>query len=298
VIGDDVAMIGNDLFKVYYEVVAILQGVGISKSKGFHMETQLLDNPLTSGQLNLPHTAELAKRIFCDGNEITIVPPDEVFTSFESPTQMPDLYVSLKKRGYPIPEDHILMPGLSSLCRHKKTALLLLTNPLVRALSLTRDSVDMAPWNTLPWYKPGFSEVKFEQDFIKVLRGQIIAVLLKVITGINQWFMLATKSGSTKVKAWRYDSETQGLVIYLVAEKVTGLLNKAISNKKIAEVFPEGKPVNWKSLKDMLGSFQVSFEIELLFKEQDIHKRVERPHFVNTIILKVIKEILKVEERS
>jgi hypothetical protein len=297
IIGDDVAMRGNDLFKIYYELVAVVQGVGISKVKGFHMETQNHDDILSSGNKGiLPHTAEIAKRIFCSGSEITVVPTDEVFTSFESPIQMPDLLASLEKRGYPLPDDHILLPGLSSLCHHKKTALLLLTNPLVRAPSrVTRAGESSSPLDSLPWYKPGFDVEKFKLAFTKVLRGQITTVLLRVITSINKWFMLAISDSKTKVKSWSYESETQGLLVYLVAEKIRGTLDRAVSDKEIAKAFPEGEPVNWVSLKKLLGSFQVVFEVEHLFKENDISKHQELPRFVNSLILKVIKATLEAE---
>jgi len=297
VIGDDVALNGTNLFSIYRVLVEVLQGVGISKAKGFHMETQTEDNPIPSDTYSgKSYTAELAKRVFCNGREITVVPPDEVFTSLGSPSQMPDLLASLQKRGYLVSDDHAFLPGLASLCLHKKQALLLMTNPLSDApiKGVTPAAMDQAPWNRLYWYQPGFNVEHFKMSFIKVLRGQLIAVLSRTLVAVNDFIRYSLKNEGTNVKAWCYDSEAQAFLLTLIALHIIEKLEKAVA--KSDDLFSKGRPLQWDTFKEYLKDLQVVFEIGDILQDKPKPKHLDQQPFINTIIYKVIKESIKVDE--
>jgi hypothetical protein len=293
VIGDDVSMKGTYLFLVYQQVVGAVQGVGISKVKGYHKETQTLDNCIPFETNNdFMHTAELAKRVFCNGYEITIVPPDEVKTSLEEPIQFPEILKSLKKRGYPEIEIKDL-PSLSALCCHKRLALLLSTNPITQCplfKGVTPGISDTDPWKSIPWFKPGFDVEKFKLLFIKTLKEEIITVLLSVTTSVNKWITLALTGGEQKVKGWVYTCETQGLLLFLIAERCKNTLSELLKESEVDNVFVQEGEINPIFLKKYIGQLQIIFDIDLLFKEENINKEVSRRYFTNSIISKVLRK--------
>jgi hypothetical protein len=303
VIGDDVSMKGTDLFNIYKEYVGTVQGVGISKVKGYHMETQTSDNPIPDIQVDFMHTAELAKRVFCNGQEITPVPPNEVLTAFEDSSQFPDLLSSLKKRGYP----EILMEKLPALCtlsHDKHTALLLATNPMETLLydySDIGNIVDIGsdPWNKLPWFKSGFDKEQFELIFVEVLRERLLATSDSVTGNLTEWFELAEKEGEVKVKDWVYISEAQGLLIKKIAIKCITLLQSWYSDEVYQDMFLsfEGE-IPYKQLKDYLGKLQVLFDIDTLFKEGNIARERKPREFANMLIGEVLSRSASISSEA
>jgi hypothetical protein len=301
VIGDDVSMKGSDLFDVYQEIVEVVQGVGISKSKGYHKDTQHLDNPLLVGDetVKFMHTAELAKRVFCNGQEITVVPTDEVLTSFVDPSQFPELLKSLDRRGYPELKFADL-PALTSLCHHRRLALLLSTNPITGCahfIGVTPPEKGHALLDELIWFQPDFDVSKFKLAFIKQLKVRLIKTLSSAVTNLNDWFKLAITEGEVKVKDWVYASESQGLAIFLVTQKCRDTLEKLMDEKHLTEVFPKGE-INISTLRKYLGEMQTLFEVDLLFKEGNISRERSRKVFINILIAKVLRETVRTTEAA
>lgn len=292
VLGDDVSMLGTDLFKIYYELVCVLQGIGISKAKGFHAETQNNRNALPSNFSNSPTTAEFAKRIFYCGQEMTVVPPDELLNSFESPQQFPELLDSIVKRGYPELSDSDL-PSLTSLCFHKKQALLLATNPLRRCpRRVTPAHCESDIYSRLPWYKPGFDEDSFKRIFFATLKERLIGILGSVLGNINKWIMFSYTNPEIRVKAWVYESETQSLLIRNTATRLAGIVADCVDE---AEKVFKGDPTNWKGASEFLQSLQVIFEIDYLFKEKKISKKpFSHRYYSNKLFDAVLREAIKV----
>lgn len=291
VVGDDVCMDGADLFSIYRVLVGTVQGVGISKSKGFHQETQHMDNPLTRQGIPLSMTtAEFTKRVFCCGHEMTVIPPDELFGSFESPNQFPEMIDSLKSRTYPITFDATSIPALTSLCRHRKQALLLAANPLRRCpLRVTPIIVSSFPSST-PWYQPGFKVAFFKQRFFKLLKGQLVTTLSTVISCITSWFMLLGTGDSVKVKGWVYNSFAQARLLNHFATMAA----QAVSDKdeELTAMFKQ-RPVDWPQLKDSVRSLQTIFEVSYLLKEKVITRRVDAYHYSSKLLNKAVKEALE-----
>lgn len=301
IIGDDVAMLGTDLFRIYNELVSTMQGVGISKIKGYHSDTQNQQNPININDVRIKMTtAELAKRIFCGGYELTVIPSDELKSSFESPDQFPSLLYSLQKRGYPEIEVTSL-PSLSSLCFHKKTALLLMTAPISMCpRRVTHLIPDMSPLLSLPWYQPWFDEDLFIQIFIKKLRDQLITVLARVLGMINQWISYSIQDQETKVKTWTYECVSQLELIRFTAQKLAGTVVE--SDYKCQLVLSRKDKYTIEdihSIKEFLSELEVIFELEILLKERSPAKRRDKYYYTNKLMSKVIRETVKVvQERQ
>lgn len=292
VIGDDVTMNGTDLFRIYSELVGTIQGVGISKSKGFHKETQTRDNLIPElGFKDPPTTAEFAKRIFYNGQEISVIPPDELNSSFGSATQFPELLDNLEKRGYPIVINHDSIPSLTSLCLHKKLALILATNPLRRCpRGVTPVLSDSFLWNTVPWFNQGYNDKAFKKAYVKVLRGMLISTLMKTLQRINNWISFAVNAQNVKVKAWSYDSETQNQLIIHIAQQMAVLVSEsdeeAMKSLKVTGDL-------WLVAKKFLQSLQICFELEDLFKDAPNRKKIDRNRFTNRLLTESVRSALR-----
>ena len=100
------------------------------------------------------------------------------------------------------------------------------------------------------------------------------------------------KDGEVKVKSWCYTCESQALVIYLTSLLCKHTLENCLGDAQIQEIFPEQGDINITLLKKYVGSLQVIFEIDELFKEDDISREIPRRNFANLIINKVVRELL------
>lgn len=292
VIGDDVSMVGVDTFLIYKELVNKIQGVGISVSKGFHKTTQHQRN-LIPDLGNQPRVAELAKRVFYNGQEVSIIPPDEVITSLEDAVQFHNLLVSLKQRGYPEFEITSL-PALTSLCRHKKLALVLATfdEQLRAQIGVTQLALE-PPLSNVIWFKPDFDAEEFNETFFGVLMVQLKQVLNSVqghISNLIRLLMSPDTGVKTKVKGWVYTSKNLIRILEFVHRKSITLFQQATEGLDFDEIFLDDGTFDVTLLKKKIQGLQVVFEIEHLFGEKDISKHQSQGHFVNTFISKCIKE--------
>lgn len=291
IIGDDVSMNGSSLFLIYKELVGKLQGVGISKVKGFHKETQNHRNPIimtdNTGVYQMK-TAEFAKRIFCGGQEITVIPPDELFNSFEDATQFPELVFNMSKRGYP--DRDIDIPSLTSLCRHKKLALILVTNPLRPCPNwVTEVLKGSVLYKDIPWYKPWFSIAEFKIYYVETLQRLLISTLASLLTEINQWIYFSLQEGEEiRVKGWSYKCYTQLLLIRNIAQILAGKL--ADCSDRISDLGDmESTQDYWSRLKAFVSSLEVIFEFQYLFKEKSIFKETSKGYRTNTLLSKILR---------
>jgi hypothetical protein len=287
VIGDDVCLNGTDIFKIYQEFVGVVHGVGISKSKGFHKETQTSNNPIPTLGDNYQTTAEFAKRIFYNGQEISVVPPNELFSAFDSATQFPALIDSIVKRGYPCKIDHESVPNLTSLCHHKKLALILATNPLSRCaqIGVTPVSSNLVLEN-VPWFDPGFNVEIFKDIFTEVLKGQLISTLGGTLQRINNWISFAVNNPEVKVKVWSYECMTASKLICHIAQQMA--VQVADSESECMKSFTAGSN-SWLSAKKFLQSIHICFELDELFKERPKTKVDDRYQFLNKQLATAIK---------
>lgn len=114
VIGDDVAMTGDSFAKWYSLIMSNILEVSISPIKGFTPQTRLGSNPLNA--TNKSTSAEIAKRIFIDGKEISVVSPETLLSAMEYPADFPNMCRQLTNRGvdqdYDTPVAPIALAGL------------------------------------------------------------------------------------------------------------------------------------------------------------------------------------------
>jgi hypothetical protein len=295
VIGDDVSMKGTNLFFVYEEVVGTVQGVGISKVKGYHKITQTMENPIPfEDGVTFMHTAELAKRVYVNGREVTIVPPDEVFTSLENAAQFPELLYSLKNRGYPQVEITTL-PSLTALCSQRRLALLLSTSPLLECAPY--NSMGVTPsempkvFENLPWFSPGFNKDLFIEKYAETLKQSLITTLARTVSNLSEWRDYSLRGGEIKVKGWDYVCETQGVLIFFIGQDCLNSLTRIMGGQKLKEIFPGKGIVNYRLLKGYIGELQVIFEIDYLLKEGTISRELSRKDFSNYIITDILKKM-------
>jgi len=297
VIGDDVVLKDERLFPIYKVMVSGLQGVGISPTKGYHRINFNGKNPIIDefGNSKPMIIAEVAKRIFCDGYEYTVVPPDEVKTSLEDHSQFTELVKSLKMRQYPVDTHSIpTIHALSKLSRDSKKALVLATIPNPEAPIRVTSSDLETTLKDIIWFQPNYDHKLFEKLMIKNLKELLIPTLNSVLGELNHWITVSLTGGEIKVKAWRYESEAQGLVIKLAADHVMKLLDTSLSEKAEREIFPEGQPLQWRPFKKYISSFQTIFELDLLLKRErlDSIKKEKRKVFTNTLVAKVVKLVV------
>jgi hypothetical protein len=301
VIGDDTCMNGSRIFSIYKEIVGTIQGVGISKYKGYHQETQHSENTIrdivSNGESMI--TAELAKRVFCCGQEITVIPPDELYSSFRSASQFPEILISLQKRGYPstkITE----VPSLTSLCHHKKLALLLCTSPWSRC-SPEGDNTEVTNMLTalnVFWFKPEYNHEKFKLLMIKELKLRIVAILRSMVSNVNQWMAFLLKDQEISVKAWSYQCETQALLLFLIVQYANEYTERQLGEDKLKEIFPKRGEINITLLKKYIHSIQILFEVDLLFKEQADPKLKPQREFTNNFISELLRKVVSEQSQQ
>jgi hypothetical protein len=87
VIGDDVTMTGKHLAEQYHFLMNTVLQVECSATKGFSPETCLGVNALLRETKSI--SAELAKRIFVDGMELSVVSPETLKSAMEYPADFP-----------------------------------------------------------------------------------------------------------------------------------------------------------------------------------------------------------------
>lgn len=305
IIGDDNSMATPEMFRIYEYIVEVVQGVGISKLKGFHTESRLSTNPLPTESHPTPdtnHTAELAKRIFCNGQELSIVPPDEVLTCLREPAQFKELLFSLEKRSYPTIDVYKNLPALTSLSRDKKLALTLVTSPYGPqpfCKGMIDSCSDLAPYNSIFWYLPDFDLAKTNKAFAREVRVTIIRSLQSIVSNMNQWIVLALKGGEIKVKDWVYECETQGLVIYMVVDEAKYRLEKSLVSFMPDDKLPKLTADNWGEFQKILKSFKTLSDIDqtLLGKTRsDREKKLFEANFISSVIKKIKDPARQVEQ--
>lgn len=291
VIGDDVAMQGSDLFNVYEELVSTMQGIGISKVKGYHKETQTLKNPFPDNNGNYLHTAELAKRVFCNGVEITVVPSDEVKTSFEDSFQFTDLLYSLKKRGYPeIQMTHL--PTLTSISRDMKSALVLATCPLIQSPpyggNLDDKQKTERPWNSVPWFQEWFQIDIYRDELTYGLLGMLQTTFNNTLDSLTNWSEYQSVE-EIKVKGWVIVSNAQSYIFDGLITRATELFESAYS--RLREEGPNN-PDLIGFARDLISELYILFDVDLLLNKAKVKAEKNKRELTNSLIGKSIKHAL------
>jgi hypothetical protein len=144
VLGDDSSNLHADVTRWYQLIVGLHCDVGISPVKGFSPEQiNVRVRKRSEAEVGTVKTAELAKRVFTEGMEITPSPPSLVIEGLESSTSFRELVLDLSRRSFTTKEQKLHL-GINLLClaKHKKAALLNAIFPLWPALDINTEVTD------------------------------------------------------------------------------------------------------------------------------------------------------------
>lgn len=184
VIGDDVAMRGKSFSEWYLIIMSNILQVGISPTKGFTPETSLGCNPLLQTQRSV--SAEIAKRVFVDGLELSVVSPETLKSSWEYPADFPNCLRQLTNRGLTYEHREPVAPiALATLGYSPSIACTLATFPLRSSVSKETKTAFSENYSELlahiPWFQTDIpiSDAELESMFKWSVRSGLQGVLDK-----------------------------------------------------------------------------------------------------------------------
>jgi len=136
IIGDDVVTRGETLSKQYSQIMRDI-GVDISLTKGYSYETSF-DHIRGSSEIK-NHVAEIAKSVFCNGQEVTPIRYGSFEKLFASPTDHIGSLYELEARGIDL--DYSILENLFYLSERPKVSCKIAMS-IVSELSYTRELYD------------------------------------------------------------------------------------------------------------------------------------------------------------
>lgn len=292
IIGDDITLKGEPLFRIYETVVHLVMGVEISKVKGFHNETQHLDNPLIiDGVASLTMTtAELAKRVFCNGYELTPIPSTEVYSSLESVLQFPDIFRSLQTRGYSGYLNASNLTSISNLLSkdNRKLGLTLVFSPL--ADTPLTDVIQFDPKedpiiSKVVWFTPHYDRYVFDIAFMQLLEGTHARFVTTLVSAFTNWYKRALIS-EIETAGWKYNSVAQSELLKSVVLR-SGQKSEQLQRDFLMNFTNENSLLR---LRKDITLFQTMFELGRVFVDPKKARALDRKLFATSYISKVIKQ--------
>jgi hypothetical protein len=147
VLGDDSSNVSSEVTTFYNNIVVEHCDIGVSKKKGFS-PGQIDQRRIRKLNLNKHYnkTAELAKRVFCNGSEVTTVPSTIIVHGLQTPNEYCQALLEVRRRISPTQE---LLGDLSmsllSLHNNKRAAFEQSTFPLWPVLpkELTKPTLEI-----------------------------------------------------------------------------------------------------------------------------------------------------------
>jgi hypothetical protein len=300
VIGDDDATKSKEIFDFYQFICQDLQGVQISLLKGFHSEHQHQRNVIPG--IKLMKTAEIAKRIFCSGLEISPITPKQVKTCLEDSGQFPELLFEISKRGYQF-SDRLVVPKLTALAIEPKLALMLSTNPVRLAPPFTEGDyaslVSTEPFSSVVWFKYHENREELSKELLKGIYNEITSALLKVTSTINQWVMAGMTNESTTINSkWNYVCDAQSSLLFIFAELAKEKSDKLMKRSEKVLFSREPGPHKWYEIHRILRKFQTLYDVSNYY---DTGRRSikDKDQFATSFLSKLVKKsVAKIEAGS
>lgn len=290
VIGDDVALRGEGFYRWYLVLMRDILQVPISGSKGFTCETQTDTNPLYGDKIK-PITAEIAKRIFVGGEEITPVPPEAVKAGLEHPSDFPSLLQALFDRGVLNEEEIGPVPLIARLGFKPSLAVEFSCFPLFPAPPFKEEvrnyfegrSVSPVLTKTA-WYKtPGLSLAYYNTIFSKILRNTLSSAINASIDSLQQF--AESLPEQIDCGKWRYNS-TQlrpflRIILYNMVADVEEIEIRDAADYSQTHGF---------GLKDKISGYHVVNDLDLMLrgKPRDAKDMKIRS---NILLSKLIREV-------
>jgi hypothetical protein len=285
IIGDDIALYGQEFYKYYMLLMNTLLKVPINKMKGFTPDTVSDSNPLGSIETNV---AEIAKRIFINGEELTTVTPNSAKAGLERPEDFPSLLNELSNRS--------LLPYLSTprcvqlakLGFKPKIALELASfpalpsKPVLKGVGMAKLSEIPEEFSDIPWVKTTIDSQFLLIELCKVLRKKIIPTMRKSLNSVLEYNINRTSWSS---RAYTYESKP---FIYLLR-----LVNKELTNRlNLFEIGTSADTLtfNIADLRKSLDSVNVLSDLSLLLDDSSRDNKDTKGK-TNTLIKKIVRSI-------
>lgn len=199
VIGDDVAMVGDRFADCYSLIMNRILQVDISPIKGFTPETSLGVNRLNNETETC--SAEIAKRIFVNGQEISVITPEALKSAWEYPSDYPSVLRQLTNRGcIKAPNEEVPPIALAALNYHPDVATIFATFPLRPGVSKETLKAVCENYqgllNFVPWYQTDvpISELELETMFRWSIRSSLQSTLARFKDQFNIYIEISRKS--------------------------------------------------------------------------------------------------------
>jgi len=265
--------------------------------KGFHAEHQLQDNIIPG--IELMKTAEIAKRIFCSGLEITPLTPKEVKTAFENSGQFPELLFEINKRGYHF-TNKLDVPNLTALSLEPKLSLMLSCNPVRMAPPFTEGDLSelsaIEPFSSVVWFKYHAYREELSKQLLKGVYNEITGVLLKVTSTINQWIMEGVSQEETTInKKWNYVSDAQRSLLFVFAELAQDRSSELMDKSESVIFSKNPGPQKWSEIHRVIRKFQTLYDVSLYYKTGQRSEK-DKYQFATSFLSKLVKKaVAKIE---
>jgi len=294
VIGDDVAMLGKQLAEWYQVIMVSILRVDISKTKGFTPDTCIFVNPLSPHSTN-SFSAEIAKRVFIDGFELTTVSPETLLSGFEYPNDFPNLIFQVNKRGGYHSEKAAVAPILLSCLGFKPDMnSSLITFPL-RGAKVSLDT-EVSPLlgkmkdvlNFLPWFDSEITISDSELDTMWrwSIRSSLKGVLDKFKS--NYDIYVALIRGPKQWKERVYCSRVQEYISLYLLNRGMLYIIELLRRVDILNFFKAGHTL--EKIADLLNTMM---NFELALKGKPSNKRENQNRLRNRIISNLLPRVRK-----
>lgn len=296
VIGDDVAMKGAEIAEQYTLIMHTVLRVEISKIKGFTPDTSIGLNPLLRTVRS--NSAELAKRVFTDGYEITTVSPETLKSASEYPADFPNLLRQLHNRGC---LDDLIEPvapiALACLGFKPDIACTFATFPLRPAIpfemvkAVLVNSPDVLSF--IPWFQTSIpiSESELDSMFRWSVRESLQSTLDKFEDNFNKFIELSRRPNQRGERV--YHSKVKEYIIRV-------LLNRAMLY--ILDLVVESNLLNFQGpgqkLDEIASALNTMLDFELALKGQPSNKRENLHRLRSRVITQLQPRVLRAIQKA
>lgn len=298
VIGDDVAMLGRKVADYYSLIMSTILRVDVSPTKGFTPDTSIGRNPLLRPQYSV--AAELAKRIFVDGKELSTVSPETLKSGLEYPADFPNLLHQLKKRdcdvlfGAPVPPIALAAAGFKP-----SQASTFATFPLRPAVSIESvkailgDSPDLL--DHIPWFQSDIVLTRYELETMYrwSIKKSLQGVLDKFLANFNIYVDIARKPKMYSNRMYHFKTQqyVTSLLLYRSLKYTIDLI------KETDALNFEGPGLKLDEIASGLNTM-IDFNVALLgkpsVKRENLHRI--RSRVITSLQPQVLKSVRKARE--
>jgi hypothetical protein len=296
VIGDDVAMVGDQLAEWYTKIMHTILQVDISPIKGFTPNTSLGKNSLSESTKSL--SAEIAKRIFVNGKELSVVTPETLKSAWEYPADYPSLLRQLQNRGCFSPLNEAVAPlALAAPGFKPDTACIFATFPLRPGVSKETLKAVCENYGELlafiPWHQ---SEIPISESELETMfRWSVRSSLQSTLNKFKDQFQIYLDVSRKPIQCGDrvYHSK--------VLEYVTRLLlNKAML--LILELVVETNALNFQGpgqkLDEIASALNTMADFDLALRGKPINKRENLHRLRSRVITKLQPFVLKTVQKA